>query len=151
MPSTYLSLLSSLLGSVAWGSAWPARPTAEPGPGVRAQDVTGATGDAGHGSLTGFVPLLRVIVAPCRSATAPCGPPRPARSTTSDGSSSTLGRSDGSAIRSSSRSQPRSPILRIAWCTVVSGGAGRLAGEVWSEFFIAPGLGFLCFCGLWGG
>src|ERR1700722_11825095 len=113
MPSTYLSLLSSLLGSVAGKPSWPAGPAAEPGPGVRAQDVTGATGGAGLGSLTGFVPFLRVIAATCRRVTVPCGHPQLDRSTSSDGSSSILGRSDGSAIRSSSRSQPRSPILRI--------------------------------------
>src|ERR1700722_3620341 len=103
MPSTYLSLLSSLLGSAGLAAV--------PGPAPRARDVTGGTGGgAGHGSLTGLIPFLRVIVATWRLVTVPCGQPQLERSTSSDGSSSILGRSDGSAIRSSSRSQARSPI-----------------------------------------
>ena len=103
----------------------------------RARDVTGVTEGAGDGSLTGLIPFLRVIVATCRRVTVPGGQPQLDLSTSSAGSSSILGRSDGSAIRSSSRSQARSPILRIGWCTVVSGGSVRLAGKMSSKPTIA--------------
>ena len=63
----------------------------------------------------------------------PGGQPQLDRMTSSVGSSSTLGRSAGLAIRSISRSQARSPILRIGWCTVVSGGSVRLAGKMSSN------------------
>ncbi len=49
------------------------------------------------------------------------------------GSTSSFGRSEGLAIRSMSRSQARSPMARIAWCTVVSGGSHRLAGKMSSK------------------
>ncbi len=49
------------------------------------------------------------------------------------GSSSVTGRSDGSAIRSSSRAQARSPSSRIGWWMVVSGGSNRLPGKMSSK------------------
>ena len=66
-------------------------------------------------------------------ATVPGGQPQLERSTSSVGSTSTVGRSDGSPIRSISRSQARSPTLRIGWWIVVSGGSHKLAGKMSSK------------------
>ncbi len=63
----------------------------------------------------------------CR-ITVPGGQPQLVRMTSSVRSSSTTGRSVGCAIRSISRSQARSPMLRIGWLTVVSGGLHKVAG-----------------------
>jgi hypothetical protein len=79
------------------------------------------------------VACLRGTGVTWRRATVPGGQPQLDRNTSSVGSTSTLGRSDGSAIRSIRRSQARSPMPRMAWCTVVSGGSHRLAGKMSSK------------------